>query len=209
MGELIIRLAGDDAGLQEESHVSVESDLSKAHDDANARQRLDLLGEMDAAVANLLGKWLVAGGSAADDGGDPGMAKLEAIVAGDGAGFAGEPEFVKDGIHEVAGAVAGKGAASTIGSVSTRGEAKDKDTSAGVAEAGDRARPVGLVEVGAAFGLAETAAVVAKTWAALAGDDGLANLLQEWGRTLCVGRCHFSNDSCRGRSERFVRQTTE
>jgi hypothetical protein len=26
---------------------------------------------------------------------------------------------------------------------------------------------------------------------------------------LCVGRCHFSNDSCRGRSERFVRQTTE
>jgi hypothetical protein len=91
------------------------------------------------AVTNLLGKRLVAGRGAADDGGDPRVTELESIVAGDGAGLAGKSEFVEDGIHEVAGAVTGERAASAVGSMSTRGETEDQDSGARIAEAGDRA----------------------------------------------------------------------
>ena len=162
VGEAVLGFAGDDAGVEQVGEIAVEGDLSEADDDADARQGLDLGGEMGGAVANLLGEGLVAGRGAADDRGDPGVAELEAVVAGDGAGFAGEAEFVQDGIHEVAGAVAGEGTAGAVGSVGAGGEAEDEDSGAGVAEAGDGAGPVGLVLVGAAFGFADAAAVVAK-----------------------------------------------
>lgn len=190
MGEAVVRFATDDAGFEEESHVSVEGYLAEADDDAHSGQSLNLLGEVGAAVANLLGKRFVSGRGAAHDGGDPGVTKLEAVVAGDGAGFAGEAKLVEDGVHEVAGAVAGEGAAGAVGSMGAWGEAEDEDAGARVAEAWNGAGPVGLVEVGAAFGLADAAAVVAKSRATFAGDDGFANLLQEGRRTLCVGRCH-------------------
>ena len=59
------------------------------------------------------------------------MSKFEAIVAVDGAGLVGEAEFVQDGVHEVTGAVAGKGSAGSIGSVGSRREAEDEDAGAG------------------------------------------------------------------------------
>ncbi len=52
-----------------------------------------------------------------------------------------------------------------------------------VSEAGNRAGPVGLVLIGAAPGFADAAAIVAKAGAALAIDDGFANLLQKWRNT--------------------------
>ena len=123
------------------------------------------------------------------------MAQLEAVVAVDGARFAGEAELVQDGVHEVAGAVAGEGSAGAVGSVGAGGEAEDEDAGAGVAKAGNGAGPVGLVDIGAAFGFADSAAVFAKTGAALAGDDGVVNLLEELRRNLCAGGCHSSHDS--------------
>jgi hypothetical protein len=137
--EMVVRFAGDDAGLQEKSHVSVEGDLSEAYDDADAREGLDLLGEVGAAVANLLWERLVAGRGTTDDGGYPRVTELEAIVAGDSAGLAGKSEFVEDRIHEVAGAIAGEGAASAVGSVSTWGETEDQDSGSRIAEAWDGA----------------------------------------------------------------------
>ncbi len=89
VGEAVLGFALDDAGVEQVGEIAVESDLSEADDDTDARQRLDFSGKMSAAVANLLGQRLVAWWSAADDGGDPGMAELEAIFAGDGAGFGG------------------------------------------------------------------------------------------------------------------------
>ena len=118
------------------------------------------------------------------------MAELQAIFASDGAGLAREAELVQDGIHEIAGAVSGEGAAGAVGSMGARGEAEDEDAGAGVSEAWDGARPVGLIDVGAALGLAYAAAVVAKTEAALTSDDGLMNLLEELRRSLCEGGCH-------------------
>jgi hypothetical protein len=190
VGEAVLGFAADDAGVEQVGEIAVEGDLSQADDDTDARQGLDLSGQMGGAVANLLGEGLVAGRGAADDGGDPGVAQLEAVVAGDGAGFAGEAELVQDGVHEVAGAVAGEGAAGAVGSMGSRGEAEDEDSGLGVAKAGYGARPVGLVVIGTPFGLADAAAVDAKTRAAFTGDDGFVNLLEDWRRTLCAGGCH-------------------
>jgi hypothetical protein len=190
VGEAVFRFALDDAGVEQVGEIAVEGDLSQADDDTDARQGVNLIGEVGGAVANLLGMGLVAGRGAANDGGNPGVAELQAIFAGDGAGFGGEAELVQDGIHEVAGAVAGEGTAGAIGSVGAGGEAEDEDAGAGVAKAGYGAGPVGLVLVGASLGFADAAAVFAKAGAALTGDDGLMNLLEELRRSLCVGGCH-------------------
>jgi hypothetical protein len=200
VGEAVLGFAGDDAGVEQVGEIAVEGDLSQTDDDADAREGANLIGEVSGAVANLLRVGLVAGRGAANDGGDPGVAELEAVVAGDGAGFGGEAKLVQDGIHEVAGAVAGEGTAGAVGSMGSGGEAEDEDAGARVAEAGDGAGPVGLVLVGAPFGLADAAAVVAKTGAAFAGDDGLVNLLEERRRglrvnSLGVGGYHCIHDS--------------
>jgi len=97
---------------------------------------------------------------------------------------------VQNGVHEVARSVACKGTTGAIGPVSARGEAQDEDPGLGVAKAGNGTGPVGLVLVGAAFGFADAAAVVAKTRAALTGDDGLMNLQEELRRSLCIRGCH-------------------
>jgi hypothetical protein len=190
VGEAVFGFAGYDSGLEQEGKVAVEGDLAKADDDADAGEGLDFGGQVGSAIANLLGVGLVAGRGAADDGGDPCVAELEAVVAGDGAGLTGEAQLVEDGVHEVAGAVSGEGAAGAVGSVGARGEAEDKNSCFGVSEPGDGTGPVGVVLVGSAFGLADAAAVVAEAGAALADDDGFVNLLKYLGRNLCVGGCH-------------------
>lgn len=186
----VLGFASDDAGLKQEGEVAVEGDFAEADDDANARESLDFIGEVGAAVADLLRLGLVAGWGAANDGGDPGVTEFKAVVAGDGAGFAGEAELMEDGIHEVARAIAGEGTAGAVGSVSSWGETEDEDAGAGVTEAGDGASPVGLVLVRAALGFADAAAVVAQPGATLTGDDRSVNLLEEWRRNLCVGGNH-------------------
>jgi hypothetical protein len=118
------------------------------------------------------------------------VAKLEAVVSGDGFGPGRKAEIVKDGIHEVAGAVASERAAGAVRSVGAGREAQDEDAGAGISEAGNRASPVGLVEIGAAFGLADTLAVFTEPRAEVAGDDRFANLLEERRRTLAVGGGH-------------------
>jgi hypothetical protein len=75
----------------------------------------------------------------------------------------------------VAGAVAGEGAAGAVGSVGSGGETEDEDASERVAEAGDGAGPVGVVDVGSAADFADVGAVVAEARAEVAGADGLAD----------------------------------
>ena len=179
VGEAILRLACDDFGVQQMGEVAVEGDLAQANDDTDAGEGLDLAREVGGTVANLLWEGLVAGWGAADDGGDPGVAEPETVVAGDACRLAGKAEFVQDGIHEVAGAVAGEGSAGAIGPVGSGREAEDENAGAWVAEAGNGARPVGFILVGATFHLADTPAVVAKARATLAGGDGLVYLLKE------------------------------
>jgi len=190
MREVILGFASNDASMKQVGKISIECDLSETHDDADTRQRLNLAGEVGGAVTNLLRQWLVARWSTTHDRSNPGVAKLEAIVAVDGAGLGGQAKFMQDWIHEVTGTIASKGAASTVGSVGAGGKAENENAGSGVAEAGNGTGPVSLVQIGTAFRLADAAAVVTKAGTAFTGNDGVANLLEEWGRILCVKRCH-------------------
>jgi len=175
VGEAVVGAASDDTRSEEVREEAIPGDLAQADDDADFGQRGDFRGEVDAAVADLLGGGLIARGSAADDRGDPGMAQPKAVVARDGDRFGGESELVQDGVHEVAGAVAGEVAAGAVGAVRTGGEADDEHAGIGVAEAGDRTRPVGLVAVGGTAVLADAGAVLAQAGAEFARNDGLAD----------------------------------
>lgn len=118
------------------------------------------------------------------------MPKLEAIFTRKACWLAGKAQLVQDGIHEGTGAVSGKGAASTVGSMCAGSKSQDENTSAGIAKARDRPGPVDLVLVGAASGFANPAAVVAQTGAAFAIDDGFADLLQKRRKRLNFGAGH-------------------
>lgn len=179
VGEGVGGAAFDDSLPEEMGEVAVPGDLAEADDDANFGERGDLCGEMGGAVANLLWSGLVAGRGAADDGTDPELAELEAVVAADGHGFGGEAELVEDGVHEVSGAVAGEGATGAIGSVGSGGEAEDEDAGVAVAEAGDGLSPVFLVAVGFAAVLADAAAVVAQSGTASAGGNAVLQQLED------------------------------
>jgi hypothetical protein len=179
----VVGAAIDLAAQQEVGKEAVPSDFAQADDYPDLAQRFDLGGEMSGAVPNLLGGWLVSGWGAADDGGDPGMAEAQAVVAGYGVWLSREAELVEYGIHEVAGAVAGEGPAGAVGSMSTGREAENQDAGLGVSEARDGPGPVGMVDIGAAASFADASAVFAESWAELATGDGLADAHQigrEW-----------------------------
>jgi hypothetical protein len=178
VGKGVVGAAGDDAGEQQVGEEAVPGDLAEADDDADAGESADLGGEVDGTVANLLGCGLVAGRGAADDGGDPGMAQAESIVAGDGPGFAGEAELVEHGIHEIAGAVAGEGATGAVCAVGSGGEAEDEHAGARITETGHRARPVDVILVGSAAGFSDASAIVAQAGTEFAADDRVANAVQ-------------------------------
>jgi len=92
---------------------------------------------------------------------------------------------MQDGIHEIAGSVAGEGTAGAVGSVSPRGKAEDKNSGSWVAEARNGTSPIGLVLVGSALGFTDATAVLTEAGATFAGDDGFINLLEDR-RYLCA-----------------------
>ena len=180
----------DDARGEEVGEVAVPGDLAEADDDFYAREGVDFRGEVAGAVADLLRGGLVARRGAADDRGDAGVAEAEAVVAVGGIGLSGEAGFIEDGVHEVAGAVSGEGAAGAVGSVGSGGEAEDEDAGLFVAEAGDGFGPVLLVDVGAALDAADVFTVLAETGAGGAGGDGVVEVLEdgEGGWSGCLAR---------------------
>jgi hypothetical protein len=192
VSEVVVGSACNDAGVEQVGEIAVPGDFAQADDDTDAQECGDLGGEMLGAVADLLRERFVAGRGATDDGGDPGVAEFKAVIAGDSERFGGETEIVEDGIHEVSGAVAGEGTAGAIGTVGPGSESKDQDACAWISEAGDRACPVGLVLVGTAAGFADSTAVVAEPWALFAGDDGVVNLLEEFGRRWSSTNRHLT-----------------
>ncbi len=90
VGEGVGGAPGYDSLTEQVSEVAVPGDLAEADDDADLGERGNFGGEVGGTVANLLRGGLVAGRGAADDGADPDLAQLEAVVAADGGGFAGE-----------------------------------------------------------------------------------------------------------------------
>ena len=199
VGEEVGGAAFDDPGVEEVGEVSVPCDPAQADDGAELREESDLGGEMSGTVANLLRERLVGGRGAADDGGDPGVAETKAVGGGDGSGSGGEAEAVEDGIHEIAGAVSGEGAAGAVGAVGSGSEAEDEDAGGEVAESRNRKRPVGLVDVGTPARQADGFSIEAETRAALAGDDVLSDGLRgdTGGRRECGEPGHSDDDKGR------------
>jgi hypothetical protein len=74
--------------------------------------------------------------------------------------------------------------------VSAWGKSENENFRLGISKSGNRPGPVDLFLVGAAPGLPNAAAVVAKTGAELTRDDGFVNLIEKLKRSLCVGGCH-------------------
>jgi len=190
VAEAKVGFAVDDARVEQVGEEAVEGDLAQADDDADFRQGFNFAGEEGSAVAYLLRGRLVVGRGAADDGRDPGVTELETVVLRDALGLIGEADVVEDGVHEIAGAVAGEDAAGAVGAVRSGGQAEDVDAGGGVSEAGDGTAPVGLVLIGAAFGAGDALAIGAQAGALLAGGDVLVELLQNGGGSLYGGACH-------------------
>ena len=99
-------------------------------------------------------------------------------------------ELVENGVHEVAGAVAGEGTSGAIGTMGAGSESKDKDAGTGVSETGDGTGPVGLILIGAAARFADTPTVVTQPGASFAGGDGVMNLLKDLIRSVNEGGFH-------------------
>jgi hypothetical protein len=110
------------------------------------------------------------------------VTELETVVAGDSERFVCETEIVENRVHEVSGAVTGEGTAGAVGTVGAGSESNDQDACAWISEAGDRTCPVGLVLVGTTTGFADSTAIIAEPRTPFAGDDGVVNLLEEYGR---------------------------
>lgn len=70
------------------------------------------------------------------------------------------------------------------------GQSENENFRPGIPKSGNRPGPIDLFLVGAASGLPNAAAVVAKTGAELTRDDGFVNLIEKLKRGLCVGGCH-------------------
>jgi hypothetical protein len=179
----------DDAFVKQMREVAVPGDLTQADDDADLGECGDLGRQVRRTVANLLRRGFVAGRGATDDRTDPDLAQLEAVVAAGGGWFTGQAEFVKNRVHEVAGAVAGERTPRPVGSVGARSEAEDEDAGVGIAESGDRFRPVFLIAVRFATRLADATNVGDESRAASAICDVLLQLIEHgegmfWDRPL-------------------------
>ncbi len=74
-------------------------------------------------------------------------------------------------LHEVAGGVAGKGAAGAIGAVRAGSESEHEDAGMGIAESGNGLSPVLVVAVSAALLAGNLLAILDQTRAERAGND--------------------------------------
>jgi hypothetical protein len=101
---------------------------------------------------------------------------------------------MKNGIHEIPGAVSREGAAGAVGSMGTWSEPKDKNSRPRVAESRYWAGPVDLIHVSSAAGLADASAIGAKAVAALAGYDGLLDTEQIRRKGSGSGASHSNHD---------------
>src|SRR5450759_2932033 len=125
----------------------VPADGAQRHDDRDRGEQLELADEVGATGGLLLARGLVGRGRAPDRRYDADAAQLEAITGAAAVGLAREAGRVHGTPEEVAGGIAREDPAGPVGAVRAGGQADEEDPRLLVAEAGDRAAPVGLVAV--------------------------------------------------------------
>src|SRR6266481_4284204 len=128
--------------------ISVKSDSAEHDHDLDVLHQRQLAVEMARTICDLFRRGLVQRRRAADSSGNVCVFKDQAIVAMRRGCLRSEAGFVQHRIHEVSGAVAGKGPPRAVRSMSARRETEDQNTRIGVAEAGDWLGPVLPFEIG-------------------------------------------------------------
>ena len=135
----------------EREREGVVGEAPQGHDDAQFAEERKLSLKVGIAVVALLGRRLVAGWGAAHGGGDVGAVELEAVVAADAVRLIRVAGAVEGAEEPVAGAVAGEDAPRAVAAVGSGRQAEGHQLGARVAEAGQRAPPVGPFAKGGAL----------------------------------------------------------
>src|SRR5579864_3669462 len=94
--------------------VCIEGDLPQNYHNFHVRQSGKFAIKKCSTISNLFRRWLVLGRSAAHSSSNVGIDKLEPVFATYGRRLRCESSFVQDGIHKVAGTIAGKRAAGAV-----------------------------------------------------------------------------------------------
>ena len=151
--------------------VESQASLPSVDDHPHAGQRGPLRLEERQAGVELLRRRLVVRRRAAHRGGDPGVAQRQAVAPRLGDREAGEAGGVHRRHQEQAGAIAGEHPAGAVGAVRAGRQADDQQARLGIAEAGQRAAPVGLVAIRGALHRRDVGAVRPQPRAPRARDD--------------------------------------
>ena len=170
-----------DTAAPQQLQPGVEANPAERHDHAHVRERRRLGLEMREAAGDLLARRLVVRGRAPHRRGDVGVVERQPVVDALRRGNVREAGAVERPHQEVAGAeraIAGENPARPVGAVRGGREAEDQQSRVRIAEAGHRTAPIDVILVCAALGVSYLGAVAPKAWAAVAGDDRLANRRQ-------------------------------
>src|SRR6266852_9988943 len=169
MAEFILALAGDQFSSLQIVEIGFESDSSQGNDDAQIFQSFEFAFQIRSAVGQFLGQRLVARRRAASGGSDVEIGQNKPVVTVGRRRLTSKSRFMQHRIHEVAGGVAGKGAAGAIGAVRAGSESEHEDAGMGIAESGNGLSPVLVVAVSAALLAGNLLAILDQTRAERAG----------------------------------------
>ena len=91
---------------------------------------------------------MIAGRGAAHAGRDIAVTQSQAVFCMGGGWLVGEAGAMKGGKKPVAGPVAGKDSSGAIAAVSSRRQAANQDSGAGIAKSGNRTPPIDFISIG-------------------------------------------------------------
>lgn len=163
-------------------HVGIEADFSQCDNHSYTVESPYLSFQMDEAAANLLWCRFVVGRRATHGHGDERVFQLQSVVRT----FrcwpvrkAGSMESRHQKVSGTTGPVAGEHAACSVRAVSGGCKSNNEQSSTGIAEAGNRPRPIRLFAVGLPLIAGDALAIGTKTWTLFARHDSVVNCRQD------------------------------
>ncbi len=174
------------ARMDGKTEEGVEGDSSEGDDHSDPRERREFRAKVSLAPHDLLGRWLVVWRRTPDGRCDEGVGERQTIGRVARRRLTGESDAVQRGHQKVTRstrAVAREEPARSVRSVGGRSQPHDHEPCGRVPEPGDRACPVGVVQICTALLSADPLAVVPQARTCVAGhnplvDDGKTRLGQ-------------------------------
>jgi len=155
----------------------IKGDLSQRQDDPDILEELQLLYEIGAASLELISRRFVRRRRAAHRRGNVTVLEPETVVAAHGIGLVGEAELIEGFIEPVAALIAGEYSSGPVSAIGRRRQTDDQKSGLGIAESGDRPRPVGLPEIPARRLLRYRCAPAHQAGTLLTADNGCIEIL--------------------------------